>query len=151
MQEQRGTRRWLLGVLVAAAALGSGYGASAADDDPRPRPDYGSKEAFRLECELLGGTFTESLGFTYCHSDVGTVQCDANGNNCTFTPTSGRPRPWPTGGNQYDGSIDQVATDADQSVLAPDDDHEPKAKAKQGKGKKGKPGKKHRHGGKGRK
>jgi hypothetical protein len=145
MQEQRGTRRWLLGVLATAAALGSGHRTRAADDDPRPRPDYGSKAAFKLECELLGGTFTESLGYTYCHSCVGTVQCDGNGNNCTFTPTSDRPRPLPDGVNHYDGSFDQVAPGDDSSVAAPADDHEPKTKAKHGKGKK------HRRGGKKRK
>jgi hypothetical protein len=79
-------------VLLMAAALGSGDGASAARNGGKPRPDYGSKDLFKMECELLGGVFTESLGYTYCHSEGRTVQCDANGNNCTSYPTSGQGR-----------------------------------------------------------
>jgi hypothetical protein len=143
MHKQRGTSRRNFGalvvlvVLVAAAALGSGDGASAAKNDGgRPRPDYGSKELFKAECELLGGVFTEALGYTYCHHNSGTVVCDANGNNCTSHSTSGR-RP-PGGANSYDGSINDVTTVVDE----PDT---PQNNAKQGKAKK------HRHGGKGRK
>jgi hypothetical protein len=147
MQKQRGSRRWLFGVLAAAsAALGAGHGASAGDN-AKPRPDYGSKELFRLECELLGGTFSEDgIGNTRCHiAGIGTVECDANGNDCWVTHESWQ-RP-PGGENSYDGSVDEVATDAPPSVVVPDD-QEPKVKAKHGKGKKRKKGKKHGHGGK---
>jgi hypothetical protein len=114
------TRRWLVGALaggIASAAFGTGHNTRAADDDPRPRPDYASKEAFRLECILLGGIFTETGGYTYCHHASGTVVCDDNGKNCTSHPTSWSPQPG--GANAYDGSVDQVATRTDQHQ----DDH----------------------------
>jgi hypothetical protein len=154
MPKRHGTRRSILGALVvlvaAASALGAGHGASATDDGPRPRPDYASKEAFRLECELLGGIFTESGGYTYCHHEHGTVRCEANGKACMNHPKSYPPRPG--GGNSYDGSLDQVATDdGGTGVSAPAVDREPKAKTKRDKGQEGTKGKKHRHGGKGRK
>jgi hypothetical protein len=154
MQEQRGTRRWLLGVLVlllaASTALGDGTRARAADNGPYQRPDYGSREEFRLMCELYGGTFFADLYRIACYiPGFGWIDCDNDGKDCWVTPEA-RPRR-PGGPNQYDGSIDEVAPGDDSSVAAPADDHEPKAKAKQGKGKKGKHGKKHRRGGKGRK
>jgi hypothetical protein len=163
MPEQHRPRRVILGALVAlvaASVLGPGYGASAADDGARPRPDYGSKELFKLECELLGGTFSEDgIGNTNCHYPGGWVQCDANGRDCWHTPTS-----WqrPSGIEQTYGETVAEATTNDggkeTSTPALDspttagaylgvvntDDQESKAKGK--KSKKGKKGKKRGNG-----
>jgi hypothetical protein len=93
-------------VLVAAsAALGSGHGANA---ESKPRDDYGSKAAFKLECELLGGTFIDDGFSTVCTiSGVGSVVCDANGNNCT-SHTAGRPS---GDANSPDGTGEQNESD----------------------------------------
>jgi hypothetical protein len=155
MHELRATRRPIIAtllVLMAAATLGTGSGASAADDGPYRRPDFGSREEFRSMCELYGGTFFADSYRIACYiPGYGWIDCDNDGKDCWITPESWQ-RPWPPGGeNQYDGSIDEVASGDQPSVVAPADDQEPKAKAKHGKGKKGKHGKKHGHGGKGRK
>jgi hypothetical protein len=102
MRKWHGTRRWLLGSVGAFvatwASLGSGPGAGA---EAKKRPNYGSKEAFKLECELLGGTFIDDGVSTVCWlAGVGSVVCDANGNNCT-SHTSGRPS---GGANSPDGT-----------------------------------------------
>jgi hypothetical protein len=155
-QHRHRTQRVILGALMvlvaASAAFGAGYGASAANDGARPRPDYASKEAFRLECELLGGTFSvDRDGNTNCHYPGGWVQCDANGKDCWHTPTSWQP---PTGaGNSNDGWVDVVARDGEgaepkrpgvNGASAASEPHvvaatsaEQKAAAKHAKGKKG--------------
>lgn len=92
MNNRLGTRRWLICALVigvmVSAALGSEQGANA---EAIKRDNYGSREAFKRECELLGGTFIFDGVSTACIlSGVGSVVCDANGNNCT-SHTSMRP------------------------------------------------------------
>jgi hypothetical protein len=95
----------LLGLVPVLATLRSGHGASA---ERKPREDYPSKDAFKLECELLGGTFSEGLDGIACTiPGVGSVHCDANGKNCESNTT------WqgPDGGaTSYDGSVAQVAS-----------------------------------------
>jgi hypothetical protein len=78
-------------LLATAAVLGASDLASVeANDGSYPRPGYGSKEAFQLECELLGGTFwVDEHGNTNCRGSGRWVQCDANGNDCWVTPTQG--------------------------------------------------------------
>lgn len=168
MHKRHGTRRWLLGslvVLVAAlAVLGSGQGASAEGKSPRPHLGYDSKEDMKLLCKIYDGTFSENGdGSISCTiPGYGTVTCTADGQSCWLYPARFQPS---GGGTSYDGSVDQVETgggtgypgtrgqqledrqDAQASVAA-DDDQEPKAKPN---GKKGKHGKKHGRGGKGRK
>jgi hypothetical protein len=132
MDKQHGTRRWILGSLVglvpAVAALGHG---ASAERKPRDE-DYPSKAAFKLECELLGGTFSEGSDGIACNiPGVGSVHCDANAKNCESDTT------WqgPSGGaTSYDGSVNQVAFD----------DQGPTAKLNR---KRGKQGKKNRRGG----
>jgi hypothetical protein len=165
-------QRWLLHALVVllavSTALGDGHGASA-KDNARPRPDYASKEAFKLECELLGGTFSEDgIGNTNCRFPDGTwIECDANGKDCWVTNAS---RPQLPGDNtMYPGSGNEMAPvsggaeppaaavddtsspTVDQGVASPDADQQATVKAKHGHGKKSKKGKKHGHGVKGRK
>ena len=144
MQGQPKTRRLILGALVvmvaASTALGGAAGASAAD--ATKRPDYGGKAGFKLECEALGGTFSEDgIGNTNCHwPDGGWTQCDANGNDCWYTP-----RQVPSGVQGPNvGTVIEVTTDvggtvspptAGQRIAAPDD--QKPAKVKHSKGKKG--------------
>jgi hypothetical protein len=139
IDQLRGTRRWLCG-MVAATALGASRGARAADDGPHRRPDYNSREAFRLECELLGGTFIADGSRIACHIDgVGTVDCDANGNDCWVTPESGPrpPGPWlPGDGNVVDGSPDEVAPGAVPNKSPHAQNQKPQAK--RGKKRRGK-------------
>jgi hypothetical protein len=114
MQRRSLLRRSLFGALVSlvtGSVLGhSGHTVEAAKNNPTPRPDYASKEAFRLECILLGGTFSEDAnGNTNCHYPGGWVQCDANGKDCWHQRTA-----WslsPGGVNGFDGSLAAVATD----------------------------------------
>jgi hypothetical protein len=152
MHEQRATRRPIIATLVvltAAITLGAGYEARAADDGPYRRPDFNSREEFRSMCQLEGGTFFADLSRIACYiPGFGWIDCDNDGKDCWVTPESWQqPRP-PGVGNEYDGSIDEVAPGDQPSVAAPADDQQPKAKAKHGKETKGKHGKKHRHGGK---
>jgi hypothetical protein len=152
------TRRWLLSALVvavvAATAPGSGDGARAAGDSHK-RPDYGSKLAFKLECELLGGTFSEDgIGNTYCDTPYGgVIECDANGNDCWYSPgdeaagPGGFPRP-PFGPGNYlrDGPVllsdDLSSADTQPRVAAADDDRKQDHGKRKRKGKKG--GKRHK-------
>jgi hypothetical protein len=111
MHKQHRTRRWLLGsllmVIVAWAALHSEPGASA-ENATAPLPDYGSKEAFKRECERLGGSFGEAGGGTYCLVEGWAwIECDANGNACTLY-NSGRPG---GGANSPDGTGEQNKSD----------------------------------------
>ena len=104
MRTQHGIRRWLLGslvvVAVAVAALGSGLGASA--EPGIPLPDYGSKEAFKRECERLGGTFHENSLLTSCSfPDFSQILCDANGRDCWYHPARYQPG---GGANSPDGT-----------------------------------------------
>jgi hypothetical protein len=86
MHVQHGIRRALFAALVVIVALVHA-GSDSASAAGNKRPDFGSKEGFKLECELLGGTFSEDgLGNTNCHYPDGTwTQCDANGNDCWIT------------------------------------------------------------------
>ncbi len=78
------TRRWFLSSVGAFVAAWTGLSHSPeAEAKGKKRPNYGSKEAFKLECELLGGTFIDDGVSTACIlTGVGSVVCDANGNNC---------------------------------------------------------------------
>src|SRR5918998_6829707 len=140
MHQQQGIRRLSCALLVIVVALAQ-LGPEAASATAHKRPDFGSAEGFRLECELLGGTYSEDgIGNTNCHYPDGTwTQCDANGNDCWITP----PRT-PPGGETLD--LDDVAsgeatTDGGETsasapetvgptVAALDDDKSSKAKAK---------------------
>jgi hypothetical protein len=64
MHGQLLTRRVFLAALVTMVALI--HGESVAEgSQSHPRPDFGSAEGFRLECELLGGTFSaDGIGNT---------------------------------------------------------------------------------------
>jgi hypothetical protein len=116
MPQQHGPRRWLLGALVilvaALVVLDSGHEASA-ESAQAPLPDYGSKEAFKRECERLGGTYGEAgdagSGGTYCLVEGWAwIECDANGNNCTLYTAGQQPG---GGANSPDGTGDQNAPD----------------------------------------
>jgi hypothetical protein len=118
MDGQRGSRRLMLGALVvmlaAATALGDGSGASA---EVKKRPDYGSKAQFKLECELMGGTFKEDdLGNTECHWPNGSrIECDSNGNDCWYTPAAlpAQPTgPW----DSHVGTVREATADVGDSV-----------------------------------
>jgi hypothetical protein len=121
-------------------------GPDAASATAHKRPDFGSAEGFRLECELLGGTYSEDgIGNTNCHYPDGTwTQCDANGNDCWVTPPA---RPAAESLDLDDPTTGEVTTDqGEQSATAPetvgptvaaDRDEKPaKAKSKRAKGKK---------------
>lgn len=113
MRKQHGTRRWLLGSLVMVIAvwmaLGNGAGAGA-ENATAPLPDYGSREAFKRECERLGGSFGEAGGRIYCLVEGWAwIECDANGTNCTLT-NSGQAS---DGANSPDGTGTQVEPDRD--------------------------------------
>jgi hypothetical protein len=106
MVKRHGTRRWFLssvGVFVAAwTALGHSPGAGAKIRTTKPRPDYASREAFRLECALLGGTFTGTGSTIACElPGVGRVECDEDGKNCTSTTGGHQPG---GGANSPDGT-----------------------------------------------
>jgi hypothetical protein len=144
MHEQHGSRRFFMATLVMVAlALVGSDSASAAS---HKRPDFGSAEGFRLECELLGGTFSaDGLGNTNCHYPDGTwIQCDANGNDCWITPS--RTRPPAETLDPDDISVGEATTDVDgTSVVGPDsaghaldaaDRDKKPAKNRHGKGKK---------------
>jgi hypothetical protein len=87
---QPGLRRYIVGGLALVIVLNLGPGDARASDNARPRPDFGSKEQFATECELLDGEFSEDgLGNTNCDYEDGSwTQCDANGNDCWHTPAS---------------------------------------------------------------
>jgi hypothetical protein len=90
MHGWHGLPRLVPAALVAMVVLVGAGSPSAAD---HKRPDFGSAEGFELECELLGGTYSEDgIGNTNCHYPDGTwTQCDANGNDCWVTPPRRRP------------------------------------------------------------
>jgi hypothetical protein len=92
MHMQHGIRRMFLVALVVMVALVH-VGHDSASATAHKRPDFGSAEGFMLECELLGGTYSEDgIGNTNCHYPDGTwTQCDANGNDCWITPPRTRP------------------------------------------------------------
>ena len=145
MHRQHGTRRMFLVALVMMVALVHA-GSDSASATAHKRPDFGSAEGFRLECELLGGTYSEDgIGNTNCHYPDGTwTQCDANGNDCWITPPRTRPGTEPL--VLDDVTIGEATTDhGGTSATAPEtvgptvvaaDDEEKPAKAKRAKGKK---------------
>jgi hypothetical protein len=147
MHHQQGRRQIahaaLIVMIVGIVALSAGPSTSARD--AQKIPDQGSKANFKANCEVLGGTFIEDgLGNTECHYPDGSwTECDANGNDCWYTPARPAP-PMDIPVTNVEGTI--VAAPVDESA-ATDDDQEP-VKRKQTKAKKGK---KHGHGGKGRK
>lgn len=135
MDRQQGRRRILaaaLIVMVGFAAQSTAQSASA--KEAQKIPGYGSKAKFQAYCESLGGTFIEDgLGNTECHyPDGGWTECDANGNDCWYTPQ--RPAP-PMGLPNSDiaGSIvtAPIVDGTDQNT----DDDRVKARAKHHKGK----------------
>ena len=122
MFTRQANRRRFLGALAALVTAIPPFGAvhpAGAKDNARPRPDYGSKGAFKAECELLGGTYSKDrYGNTNCRFPDGTwIQCDANGNDCWITDAA-RPQ-LPGGQNVYDGSFQQVAA-SDGGTQPPD-------------------------------
>ena len=108
MSGQQGQRIVLAAMMVlgvAAAAVGESQRASAKDAERVS--DFGSKAAFEASCEVLGGSFSEDgIGNTNCDADDGGwTQCDANGNDCWYTPPD---RQGPSAGgqvSQIDGTI----------------------------------------------
>ena len=147
MHRQHVTRRMFLAALVLMVALVHA-GSDSASAAGNKRPDFGSAEGFRLECELLGGTYSEDgIGNTNCHYPDGTwTQCDANGNDCWITPPRTRP---PAEHLDLDaGTIGEATTDAGRtsaespgtagpSLAAADRDQEQKqSKSRHAKGKK---------------
>ncbi len=88
MNRQHGIQRLILGALVVmlatVAALGTGHDSSAA----KSISDFGSEWNFKTICEEAGGTFSrDGIGNTNCHyPNGGWTQCDANGNDCWYTP-----------------------------------------------------------------
>jgi hypothetical protein len=149
MHGQHGIRRMFLATLVIMVALVQ-VGPDGANAAGNSRPDFGSREGFKLECELLGGTFSEDgLGNTNCHYPDGTwTQCDANGNDCWITPPRTRPHADQQGLD--DVAPGTVTTDTGEtSVASPEtaghsvkaaahDQKDAKAKHGKGKGKSGK-------------
>ena len=86
MSERRSTRRRFLGALIGGVAmLGLGR-----HDEARAVPigdSYGSKAAFKKDCEAAGGTFIDSPKdiLTVCvYPDGDRKTCDQKGNNCTL-------------------------------------------------------------------
>jgi hypothetical protein len=146
MHRYHGTRRVFLAALLMMVALVHA-GSDSASATAHKRPDFGSAEGFRLECELLGGTYSEDgIGNTNCHYPDGTwTQCDANGNDCWITPPA---RPPATTLDPDDVTIGEATTDHGETsatapetvgptVVAADDEEKPaKTKAKRAKGKK---------------
>jgi hypothetical protein len=151
-----------LAAVLAVALILTGLGAKITDASVVTKwPDPGSKAQFKSECELLGGTFTDTGdGNTWCQTPDGQqIVCDANGQDCHHIS---RPNPQDPDGPGDGSVVGDSPADAQEpansptvvppstpganpSVAAADDDHEPKAKAK------GKKGKKRGHGGKNRK
>ncbi len=146
MHQQHGIRRLCCALLVMVVALAQ-LGPESASATAHKRPDFGSAEGFRLECELLGGIYSEDgIGNTNCHYPDGTwTQCDANGNDCWITPSA---RPPAASLDSDDVTTGEATIDhGDTSATAPetvgptavaaDDEEKPvKAKAKRAKGKK---------------
>jgi hypothetical protein len=138
MNGQQLTRRRMLGALAGALAILAGSATRSEAKDATKRPDYGSKGQFQLECELLGGTFSEDgLGNTECHfSDGSWIECDASGKDCWYTPAALPPgpiNPW----DQYPGTVvatTDVAETIDSDPTAPDNTGAAKRKrGRQGK------------------
>jgi len=91
MDGRHGTRRRMLGTVAGVSMLllgGLAAGPAGAADNAKKRSDFADKEHFELECELLGGTYSEDgLGNTECHFPDGSwIECDANGKDCWYTP-----------------------------------------------------------------
>jgi hypothetical protein len=152
MNRQDGMRRVILGAVVAmvaaATALGTGSGASATDGAFHVG-GHGSKANFQRECKKSGGTFGEDgLGNTTCHFKNGSwEECDANGNDCWFTPPPRRvPNdPWAGPGDEVadDSGGTQTPPPGADSPAAPDEDQEQDTSKRKGKkGKKGGKGRK---------
>src|SRR5918998_5753627 len=121
MHQQQGIRRLSCALLVIVVALAQ-LGPEAASATAHKRPDFGSAEGFRLECELLGGTYSEDgIGNTNCHYPDGTwTQCDANGNDCWITPPT-RPRPTTEPIDLEDAALGEATTDVGgTTVPSPD-------------------------------
>jgi hypothetical protein len=144
-----------LAAVVAVALVLTGLGATVAGAKVTKYPDPGSKAQFQWECELLGGTFTDTGdGNTWCQTPDGKqILCDANGRDCHHISRpnpQGPDGPLDLGGGSVVGDSPANAQEgansptvaspdapgASPSVTAADDDHEPKAKAKSKKGKK---------------
>jgi hypothetical protein len=146
MHQQQGIQRLCCALLVMVVALAQ-LGPESASATAHKRPDFGSAEGFRLECELLGGTYSEDgIGNTNCHYPDGTwTQCDANGNDCWITPP--RTRPAAETLDLDDVAIGEATTNhGETSATAPETvgptidalhkDKSTKAKNKRAKGKK---------------
>jgi hypothetical protein len=146
MHQQQGIRRLCCALLVMVVAFAQ-LGPEPVSATAHKRPDFGSAEGFKLECELLGGTYSEDgIGNTNCHYPDGTwTQCDANGNDCWITPPRTRPAAEPL--DLDDVAIGEATTDHGKTsatapetvgptVAAVDDEKRAKAKNKRSKGKK---------------
>jgi len=142
---QQGIRRLCSAVLVLMVVLAQ-LGSDSVSAAGHKRPDFGSAEGFRLECELLGGTYSEDgIGNTNCHYPDGTwTQCDANGNDCWITPPRTRPAAEPL--DLGDVTVGEATTDqGGTSATAPEtvgptvaavhDEKSAKAKSKRSRGK----------------
>jgi hypothetical protein len=134
----------LIALMIGVAMLGAGPSASA--KDAQKIPDYHSAADFRYTCELLGGTYMEDgLGNTECHySDGSWTECDANGQDCWYTPA--RLAPPVDGVIPSVPIVDDSKPDSDGGSATVNDDHS-STHAKHHKGQKGK---KHGQHGKGR-
>lgn len=115
-------RRLVATTAVALVLLGVGAGQA---DAAKKRPNFGSKAQFKIECELLGGTFlVDAFGNTECRFKDGSwIECDANGNDCWYTPP---PKREPTDDSPHvptDGTLDPNGGAADPTggVGAPGD------------------------------
>jgi len=141
-------------MVAAVVALGDGQGANA---EAKKIPDHKGKDIFKLNCTSHGGTFSEDAwGNTNCHwPGGGWTQCDANGNDCWYTPPpkqSDPIGPWDpyvgTGGEattatgetntSSPGGDDATPSHAGLSVAAHDEDQDQNtSKSRTKKGKKG--------------
>jgi hypothetical protein len=139
----RTTRRMALAALVVmvsgSLALGTGHSASATDNAEYVG-DFGSKAAFRRACEGDGGTFIEDrYGNTECHFPDGSwFECDANGNDCWYTPESIPAPPSgiqlpPTGGMIISAPIVDGTTQHGDSKVESGSDQKSKKRGHRGK------------------
>jgi hypothetical protein len=161
MNGQHLTRRIVLTAgTIALALMVTVSGSQDASAELKTGQNHGNKEFFKKDCENAGGTFidaTEKDGITLCVHTDGTIEsCDKDGNDCFNIPPKPKGHEVTGGWGSQAGPIVEATTDVgaaaeqtpatdQQTAIASDDDQEPQAKAKHGKGKK------RGHGGKGRK